>query len=445
MPEVRFYLKDSSSRNKTLIYLVSNFRNKRLKYSTGQRIQPNLWDRKEQKAITKKSHPQLKEYGVNITYPEINRNKAINNELGRYKEQFDLIYDNLIFNKEIPTPEKIRKKMDEEFREQEESTQKEINLNQYFENFINELEAGKRLTSKGEKYKHSSIKSFKDTKNQFDSFQKKKNRKYDFDQITIDFYDEFVRYFTNKNCSTNYIGKHVKNLKTIMRFSRDEGLHNNTETERKKFKTLKTDVKNIYLTESEIRTLFELDLSKKDKTHLDIARDVFLIGCYTALRYSDYSRIKKEYIQEKDGKKFIDMITQKTGERVIIPVRWELDEILKKYDYNVPKTHEQKVNKYIKEVGEIAEINDNIEIETTKGGLKVNTVVPKHDLIKTHTARRSGATNMYLAGIPSIDIMKITGHKKESSFLKYICVTKEQTASNLANHEYFNAKKIKVV
>ena len=48
--------------------------------------------------------------------------------------------------------------------------------------------------------------------------------------------------------------------------------------------------------------------------------------------------------------------------------------------------------------------------------------------MKTHTARRSGATNMYLAGIPTIAIMKVTGHKTEREFMKYIKITEEQTA-----------------
>jgi hypothetical protein len=47
---------------------------------------------------------------------------------------------------------------------------------------------------------------------------------------------------------------------------------------------------------------------------------------------------------------------------------------------------------------------------------------------------------MYLAGIPTLDIMKITGHKTEREFLKYIRVTKEQTAEFLSNHEYFRPK-----
>ena len=68
----------------------------------------------------------------------------------------------------------------------------------------------------------------------------------------------------------------------------------------------------------------------------------------------------------------------------------------------------------------------------------------KYELIKAQTARRSGATNMYLAGISTLDIMKITGHKKEREFLKYIRVSKEETAELLANHEYFR-NKMKVV
>jgi integrase len=73
-------------------------------------------------------------------------------------------------------------------------------------------------------------------------------------------------------------------------------------------------------------------------------------------------------------------------------------------------------------------------------GLKIKKEIPKYELIKTHTARRSGATYMYLDGVPNLSIMKITGHKTEREFLKYIRVSKEETAEMLANHEYFRNK-----
>lgn len=121
-----------------------------------------------------------------------------------------------------------------------------------------------------------------------------------------------------------------------------------------------------------------------------------------------------------------------------------MEEIFKKYDYKTPKIPEQKLNRRIKDIGAKAKIKEKVIVETIQGGLKVKKSVPKHELIKTHTARRSGTTNMYLAGISPIDIMKITGHKTEREFLKYIRVSKEETAEMLSNHSYFN-KGLKVV
>jgi hypothetical protein len=61
---------------------------------------------------------------------------------------------------------------------------------------------------------------------------------------------------------------------------------------------------------------------------------------------------------------------------------------------------EQKVNMHIKTVGEKTKITENIEVEKTKGGLKVKISVPKNELIKKHTDRLTGCILMYLAGIP---------------------------------------------
>ena len=79
-------------------------------------------------------------------------------------------------------------------------------------------------------------------------------------------------------------------------------------------------------------------------------------------------------------------------------------------------------------------------LKTTKykNGMLINMDILKYHLVTTHTARRSGATNMYLAGVPTLDIMKITGHRTESSFLTYIKVTKQETAEKLNLHPYFN-------
>ena len=98
------------------------------------------------------------------------------------------------------------------------------------------------------------------------------------------------------------------------------------------------------------------------------------------------------------------------------------------------------MNKYIKEIAREAGIVDMVEVSYVENGEKKSHLVEKCELVKTHTARRSGATNMYLAGIPTIAIMKITGHKTEKEFMKYIKITEEQTAMELMNHPYFAGK-----
>lgn len=93
----------------------------------------------------------------------------------------------------------------------------------------------------------------------------------------------------------------------------------------------------------------------------------------------------------------------------------------------------------------MAGITEAVNINQTRGGLVVQKTVPKKDLIKTHTARRSGCTNMYLAGIPTLDIMKISGHRTEREFLGYIKVSKEETAATLSLHPYFTGNQLKIV
>lgn len=315
---------------------------------------------------------------------------------------------------------------------------KEENLNEFIDRFIKEIQNGTRtyLTHRDEikRYGVGTIKVYRLWQNQWNEFQKKKKQKYNFDHITVDFYKVYTSHFAEKKYTTNSIGKQVKVLKAIMRAAQEEGLHNNGQYALKAFKTLHNTTTEIYLTEKELNTLYELKLKKKPNQEL--ARDVFLVGCYTALRYSDYSRIEPKHIKGN----FLHITTQKTRKKVIIPLRPELKKILAKYKNKLPKTYEQKVNKYMKDVGEVAKINELIHVEKVKGGMTVIMELPKFKMIKTHTARRTGATLMYKAGIPTVDIMKITGHSTEKNLLNYIRMSEEETAQRLSLNKFFKGK-----
>ncbi len=183
--------------------------------------------------------------------------------------------------------------------------------------------------------------------------------------------------------------------------------------------------------------LYNLDLSKNER--LNNVRDWFIVGAYTGLRYSDLKRLSKEHIKGN----LIGIKTQKTGKEVVIPISKEVRETLNKHNNKLPRMmSNQKFNKYIKEVCKLAGIDEPISVEETKGKLKLHKTEPKYNLVSAHTARRSFATNAYLSGLPTINIMKMTGHRTEKSFLQYIKITEEENAKKLISHPFFSGMAI---
>ena len=82
--------------------------------------------------------------------------------------------------------------------------------------------------------------------------------------------------------------------------------------------------------------------------------------------------------------------------------------------------------------------NEPITKQYRKNGMLANLTEPKHNMVTSHTARRSFATNAFLADVPTLAIMKITGHKTESSFMKYIKMSATDNAMKLKTHKFFN-------
>lgn len=397
-----------------------------LKYGTGEKIKPHLWSDKPTYRAKQSSKFDYQNFNTRLDNIENLAKKLFREQTNQYNDV---------------TPKLLKVLLDEELGKKDKK--RTYTLNDYIKKYLSEIKSGERLTEKQTKFTSSTIRNIRSFQTQFDLYQSIRRKNLNYDDITIDFYNDFVQFFNEKNYRLSSIGKHLKTLKTLMKEAKEEGYHSSSEYERRAFKVPRYESDNIYLTEKDLQDLYKQELT--DIPHYDLARDVFLVGCYTAQRFSDYSKISKENIKTYDnGKKVLELVQQKTREKVVIPLKVEAVQILKKYDYTFPKTYEQKVNSYIKKVAEKAKINELIAVESIQGGMRVKKTVPKHDLIKTHTARRSGCTNMYLAGISVIDIMKISGHKTEREFLKYIKVSKEQTAQTLVNHPYFTGSPLKI-
>jgi len=405
----------------------------RITISLEKKILPDAWDTEKGEPISdRKVISRLEKLSPGITSKIVDIERSI---VG-YRTAYGKAITRLGILEEEITSENLKKQIMKELGRSSE-TRARVTLSSFIDKYIDDIETGRRLTPSGNRFRHGTIKNYKGFQVQLKSFQTEKHIAVDFDDVNISLRDKLVSYFQAKNYSPNTIGRHIKQLKAIMHVAHEEGLHNNMDYLKRNFTIPQVITSEIYLSEAELDAIARLDLH--DKPHLDLARDVFLVGCYTAQRYSDYSRISKEHIhQTPEGKAVIRLTQVKTGTSVVIPIRPTLDKILAKYQYTLPKTYEQKVNLYIKDVVEMAKIDKSEQDEVYIKGKCQSKSRPKYEMVKTHTARRSGATNMYLAKVPVISIMRITGHKTEREFLKYIRITNQENANNLAEHPYFS-------
>lgn len=325
-----------------------------------------------------------------------------------------------------------------------------ITLNQYIHNFIMDAESGRRQTEKGTNYADGSIRSKRTTMRQFLNFQGYAKRTIDFGDIDMKFYYEYTAYLKSKNYSVNSIGKCIKELKTMLRSAESEGYNVNPRYKDKKFKGVRIDVDSIYLTKDDLDKIMKADISMYGVGHQQ-ARDIFMVGVWTAQRVSDYNYISKENIKRHSITKIIndksvckefmtvEIRQRKTGCKVSIPISSELNEILKRYDYELPHLEEQVINRYMKDICKLAGLNELIEIQSTKGGILKKEFKHKWELVHTHTARRTGATLMYLAGMDYYDIMRITGHTSPTMLKKYIKVDSLEVADKITDkYTYFD-------
>ncbi|SMG49722.1 tyrosine-type recombinase/integrase [Arenibacter troitsensis] len=411
MAKAKFKLKEPNSKTETLIYLNYYYNYKRFKYSTGEKINPKFWNPTGQRAKESKQFPQ---------YPEFN------SRLDILQNGINTAYRRLLNDGIQPNNEILKKALEAELSGNILQANKKTFFD-FVEGYIEESKLNK---------KSGTIKVYNTTFKYLKEYAKKINKSIDFESINLEFYNQYTSYLAvDSNLSANTVGKHIKTIKSFMNEATERGYNENLEFKKRKFKTLREEADTIYLNVDELKAMEDIDLSSSPR--LEKVRDLFLVGCYTGLRFSDFTQIKPENIIS--DKSMLQIRTQKTGERVSIPLHQTVKNILKKYNNNLPTAYTNQVmNRYLKDVASLAQLKDEVETTITKGGVMKKEAVKKFNLVTTHTARRSFATNLFLADIPAISIMKITGHKTERSFMQYIRVTQEQNADKLLNHPFFN-------
>lgn len=383
------------------------------------------------------------------------------------KDEVRELVHSIVYREEIAAAE-----AEKEEKAREEERKNRMTLMKFIDKYIEEVSNGGRQTANGTNYSPNTVKSIKQALTQFRNFCKWKKKEYDFDDIDMQFYYDFTAYLkkelkdrkgnvVKKAYNVNSVGKCVKELKVVMYTAESEGHHKNDVWKDKRFKGTRIDVDSIYLTKDDLAAIQAADLSKYDKGH-EWARDIFMAGVWTAQRVSDYNNISKDQIEthtkrwiedvpdpEHPGQTkpeirtreimFINIRQQKTGAKVSIPVSTELKAILEKYDFQLPHLEDQVINRYLKDICQCAGLTEEVEIVETTGGTPVRVKKPKYELVHTHTARRTGATLMYLSGMDVYDIIKITGHTSPVMLRKYIKADKLEVMEKITEkYNYFD-------
>lgn len=391
---INFYLKEPKTSEATLIYLVANIAGKRYKISLNEKIKPADWNSQKQRAREKYQQPEL---------------RVLNKYLDDIQTRAAAAVKDAKYNNKVLTNEMIKAAI---------FGREEVQFFDLINAFYTE-----ELSKRGA----ASVKQVKTLINHLQKFDPKATVA----AISPGYFNKYIAYLSGQNFSANYIGAHMKNFKKFVRWAADGGHTINTEI--LKIKTIKEDVDAVYLTAGELQSIFEM---RSLPAYLENARDLFLIGCYTGQRFSDFNRLKLD--QFKDN--FIYFTQAKTGARVVIPIHENMTKIIMRNGGGLPRSlSNQKLNKHIKEVCRAAGLLQIVSTTRTEGGRRVERKKYKFELVGTHTARRSFATNAYLQGLPVTAIMKLTGHKSEKEFYKYLKIDALQNAELIKNHAFFKA------
>ena len=298
----------------------------------------------------------------------------------------------------------------------------------FIDQFVQDCEAGIRLSPKRQRLKPSSIGSYKTTKGYLLKFQEQTKKVLtlkDFSQTDIDKFSDFL--IIDEEFAMNTHAKSMMDLLQIIKYAVKLKKIPAAKMIELEFDTRREETDSIYLTENEILQLLEIK-DFDDAVHEHV-RDVFVVGCFTAMRFSDYSMIDSSAIRNNR----LEFVQKKTGGKVTIPIHPVVNTILKKYDNALPKVPKNnEFNRIIKLVGEkLPCLHLPFTKQVTYARELKKLVDMKFNYLQTHTARRSFCSKEYLKGTDPLVIQAISGHRSQKSFMRYIKVSGDQFADKL--------------
>ena len=394
-----------------------NFASKRIEFTTGYRIDASKWDADKQRVKNGCSN-KLKQSA-----------SEINASLLEYYTEIQSIFKRFEVEDVMPTPEQIKKAFNALHKpvSEEPKPKKEAlpcDFFQVFDDFVEDCGRQNNWTD-------STFEKFAAVKNHLTNFR---------EGLTFEFFDErglndYVGYLRDvKEMRNTTIGKQLSFLKWFLRWAFKKGVHQNNAYDSYKPKLKSTQKKIIFLTWDELNRLREFKIPS-NKQAVERVRDVFLFQCFTGLRYSDVFNLRRSDIKDDH----IEVTTVKTSDSLIIELNNYSKAILDKYkdvafeDNKVlPVITNQKMNDYLKELAEMAGIDEPIRQTYYKGNERIDEVTPKYALLGTHAGRRTFICNALALGIPPQVVMKWTGHSDYKAMKPYIDIADDIKANAMS-------------
>ena len=454
-----YFLRTKKEKGTASVYLRVQKRNPKLNILVCSKVSVDIqqWDKVTQDVAKWNDYCKTQD-GRKVKETLDSISSAIDNLIsqGIYdKARIDEVVEDVVFREER---ERQRIQEEEERQEQErlrlikeqEEEARKADVILFLENFLEGIKNG-RIKNKAENYTPNTCKVWSNFLGILKRFIQ--ISPFTWKDINKALADRFVSFMEKNGYMVTSINKYIICFKAMIQNAMDQELHNNLIALRafSKKKIQETDkAKEIYLTKAELQALYEMPLEGlKDKV-----RDVFLVGCYTCQRFSDYARLEKEnFTKTAKGTKVVRIVQEKTGNDVVIPILNDnLLHIAEKYGYDIPKVNDVILNRYIKQI--LKELSSTVpslarkertlltmkEREKEKQGLvsferdnKGNVIKPRYELVSSHTARRSGITNLYLSGnFDTYQMMSISGHRDEKTFYEYIKLSSDEVADSIA-------------
>ncbi len=441
-----FYLKDTNSCNPTPINFVFNKGTFRKKKAIGESILPELWDselelaiednrqKKNEKALTKRVNKKLKHLRVDLD-DLFDEYTAIDKLTPNHTDGENLLTE--LYNKACLI---IDGAIEEE---QEEARKSMIRPAEFFGEFIDKWGRTPNLRT-GTVPQENTIWNYKNTLRRYKDYLNDNNIQDSFKLFDEDFQQKFDDYLLNEQeLVMNTIVATHSQLKTMLRAAYDKGYLKNRAF--LSWVSKSQQLPPIYLTDNELKLIYDLNLTRKikkenhidDKSHIEESKDLFIIASRTGLRYGDMTRLGMADwdIQEK----MIKMSNQKTHRVIHIPLHEEVIAIYNKYNGKLPKiVDKSRYNEHIRMCAKLAGIDKMTPTFYWNKGRLFPTAKPKYELISSHTARRSFATNLFIACKSSSLCMAVTGHTTEANFKRYIGIDQKEMAMMLKKYINLN-------